>query len=85
MSRFEDSSSPQSEETPKYNIHASVTIALASDLQRLDLSLSEQNKILLVFLDAYETIEDNPLPVGRGDANLVLSCLPDEGKSRSPH
>lgn len=53
--------SPQSEEASESSIRESATIALASDLQRLDLSLTEQSKTLLVFLDTYEVIEDNPV------------------------
>jgi len=60
-SRYEVFSSPQSEETTESSIRKFATIALANDLQRLDLSLAEHNKTLLVFLDTYEMIEDNPL------------------------
>jgi tetratricopeptide (TPR) repeat protein len=52
---------PMSDETPESSIREAATIALASDLQRLDLSLAEHNKTLLVFLDTYEMIEDNPI------------------------
>src|SRR5262249_54641358 len=50
-----------SDETTESSIRESATIALASDLQRLDLLVSEQNKTLLIFLDTYEMIEENPI------------------------
>jgi tetratricopeptide (TPR) repeat protein len=60
-SRYEILSTSQSEETSESNIRESATIALANDLQRLDLSLAEHNKTLLVLLDTYEMIEENPI------------------------
>ena len=58
---YEALSSLQSDETAESSIREAATIALSSDLQRLDLSLAARNKTLLVFLDTYEMIEDNPI------------------------
>jgi tetratricopeptide (TPR) repeat protein len=59
--KYEVLSSPQSEETTESSFRNAATIAFANDLQRLDLSLAEHNKTLLVFFDTYEMIEDNPI------------------------